>query len=84
MADESPNKRKRPLDDEGDRGQKKVQREGDRLAIQDLHLDVGAKYLLCQTRKTPLSCSHLAPRARSGVQAARSIACQYGILCVLT
>ncbi|KAF4120488.1 Rox3 mediator complex subunit [Geosmithia morbida] len=51
MADESHNKRKRTLEDEGsgDRGQKKVQLEGPRLGIQDLHLDVGAKYLLCQT-----------------------------------
>lgn len=58
MADESHHKRKRTLDDEGsaDRGQKKVQLEGPRLGIQDLHLDVGAKYLLCQTRKAPHGC----------------------------
>lgn len=48
MTDESPNKRKRALDDDGDRELKKVQLEGHRLGIEDLHLDVGDKYLLCQ------------------------------------
>ncbi|CAH0053240.1 unnamed protein product [Clonostachys solani] len=48
--DDSPNKRKRVLEDEGERDSKKVQLEGHRLGIEDLHLDVGEKYLLCQTR----------------------------------
>jgi hypothetical protein len=52
MTDESPNKRKRALDDDGDRELKKVQLEGHRLGVEDLHLDVGDKYLLCQIRKT--------------------------------
>ncbi|KAG9250072.1 uncharacterized protein F5Z01DRAFT_640562 [Emericellopsis atlantica] len=50
MADESQ-KRKRALEDDGDRGvQKKLHLAGDdaRRGIDDLHLDVGAKYLLCQ------------------------------------
>ncbi|POR39572.1 Mediator of RNA polymerase II transcription subunit 19 [Tolypocladium paradoxum] len=49
MADESPHKRKRPLDDVGDRDQKKMHLEDRKLGIEDLHLDVGDKYLLCQT-----------------------------------
>ncbi|KAJ6781932.1 hypothetical protein PWT90_04090 [Aphanocladium album] len=48
MADESPNKRKRPLDDIGERDQKKVQYDF-KLGIEDLHLDVGEKYLLLKT-----------------------------------
>lgn len=55
MNDDSPNKRKRASDDDGDRDSKKVQLEGHRLGIEDLHLDVGEKYLLCQTRKTTLT-----------------------------
>ncbi|KAJ4148049.1 hypothetical protein LMH87_002537 [Akanthomyces muscarius] len=47
MADESPHKRKRPLDDIGERDQKKVQYDH-RLGIEDLHLDVGPKYMLLQ------------------------------------
>lgn len=53
MNDDSPNKRKRALEDDGDREQKKMHLEGHRLGIEDLHLDVGAKYLLCQARKAP-------------------------------
>lgn len=53
MADDSPHKRKRSVDDSGDREQKKVHVEESKLGIEDLHLDVGKKYLLCQTRKTP-------------------------------
>ncbi|KAF4978657.1 hypothetical protein FZEAL_5000 [Fusarium zealandicum] len=49
MADDSPQKRKRSLDDTGDREQKKVHVEESKLGIEDLHLDVGKKYLLCQT-----------------------------------
>jgi len=49
QPDESSNKRKRDLEDHGDRDQKKVHVEDDRLTIDDLHLDVGEKYLLCRT-----------------------------------
>lgn len=61
MSDDSAFKRKRPLDDIGDRDHKKVHREGNALGIEDLHLDVGEKYLLLQnssggqTRKAPLT-----------------------------
>lgn len=65
MADESPHKRKRPLDDIGDRDQKKVQYDF-RLGIEDLHLDVGQKYLLCQKRKELLLCTHLFRPVRWG------------------
>ncbi|ATY60139.1 Mediator subunit [Cordyceps militaris] len=47
MADEFPHKRKRPLDDVGERDHKKVQYDH-RLGIEDLHLDVGPKYMLLQ------------------------------------
>ncbi|GJN85881.1 hypothetical protein PLIIFM63780_009455 [Purpureocillium lilacinum] len=49
MSEESPHKRKRPLDDVGDRDRKKMHLEDRKLGIEDLHLDVGDKYLLCQT-----------------------------------
>ena len=52
-SEESSNKRKRDLEDHGDREQKKVHIEDGRISINDLHLDVGQKYLLCRTRKTP-------------------------------
>jgi hypothetical protein len=55
MADDSPHKRKRSVDDSGDRALKKVHLEESKLGIEDLHLDVGKKYLLCQTRKTPFA-----------------------------
>ncbi|KAK3995609.1 mediator of RNA polymerase II transcription subunit 19 [Cladorrhinum sp. PSN332] len=55
IGGDSPHKRKRALDDVGDREQKKVQIEDSRLGIDDLHLDVGEKYLLCRT-------PHPAPR----------------------
>lgn len=49
-------KRKRALEDVGEeREQKKVQIEDRRLGIENLHLDVGSKYLLCRTRKAPFS-----------------------------
>jgi hypothetical protein len=51
--DEVSNKRKRDVEDHGDRDQKKVHVEDSRLSIDDLHLDVGEKYLLCRTRKAP-------------------------------
>lgn len=56
MADESPHKRKRPLDDVGERDQKKVQYDH-RLGIEDLHLDVGPKYMLLQRSKEPICCT---------------------------
>ncbi|KAL1870804.1 hypothetical protein VTK73DRAFT_2433 [Phialemonium thermophilum] len=53
MSEESPHKRKRQLEDMGDREQKKVHIEERRLGIEDLHLDVGEKYLLCRTQHQP-------------------------------
>lgn len=53
MGDDSPHKRKRPLEDLGDRDQKKAHIEDSKTGIEALHLDVGEKYLLCQTRKAP-------------------------------
>jgi hypothetical protein len=53
MPEEASNKRKRDIEDHGDRAQKKVHVEDSRLSIEDLHLDVGEKYLICRTRKTP-------------------------------
>jgi hypothetical protein len=56
MTDDSPQKRKRSIDDTGDRDQKKMYLEdGYKLGIDDLHRDVGQKYLLCQSRKAPLA-----------------------------
>jgi hypothetical protein len=55
MGEESPNKRKRSLADLGDREQKKVHIEDGKFGMEDLHLDVGEKYLLCRTRKTPFT-----------------------------
>lgn len=51
--DDASHKRKRDIEDLGDREQKKVHVEDSRISIKDLHLDVGEKYLLCRTRKTP-------------------------------
>jgi hypothetical protein len=56
-SEESSNKRKREVEDNGDQEQKKVHVEDRRLGIEDLHLDVGKKYLLCRTRKAPNSLS---------------------------
>lgn len=53
--DESSHKRKRDVQDNGDRDQKKVHVEDSRIRIEDLHLDVGKIYTLCRTRKAPLS-----------------------------
>jgi hypothetical protein len=47
--EEASNKRKREVKDHGDREQKKVHVEDSRLSIEDLHVDVGEKYLLCRT-----------------------------------
>jgi len=49
LVEEISNKRKRDLEDHGDREQKKVHVEDSRISINDLHLDVGQKYLLCRT-----------------------------------
>jgi hypothetical protein len=51
--EESSSKRKRDLEDHGDREQKKVHVEDSRIRIEDLHLDVGKIYSLCRTRKAP-------------------------------
>lgn len=61
MADESPNKRKRSLEDDGERDAKKVHLGDHRLDFDELHIDVGEKYLLCQIRKTPSSLPSSAP-----------------------
>lgn len=53
VTDSPPHKRKRPDEDTGDREQKKVHIENRRDDLEDLHLDVGLKYLLCRTRKAP-------------------------------
>lgn len=52
-SDEASNKRKRDVEDHGDRDQKKIHVEGSRPNIADLHMEVGEKYLLCSTRKIP-------------------------------
>ncbi|KAH7318517.1 Rox3 mediator complex subunit-domain-containing protein [Stachybotrys elegans] len=51
MTDDTPNKRKRSVEDVGDRegNQKKPHLEERKLGIDDLHCDVGIKHLLCQT-----------------------------------
>ena len=53
--DDGTNKRKRDLEDQGDREQKKVHVEGGKVGIEQLHLPVGDAYLLCRTRKAPFS-----------------------------
>lgn len=64
MGDESPQKRKRALEDIGDRDRKKVHiddsafvidemHERGKLGFKALHMEVGEKYLLCRTRKAP-------------------------------
>ena len=55
LHEEISNKRKRDVEDNGERDQKKVHVEDSRATIDDLHLDVGEKYLLCRTRKAPSS-----------------------------
>ncbi|KAI0095681.1 Rox3-domain-containing protein [Hypoxylon sp. NC0597] len=49
MIDAYSTKRKYPFDDAGDREQKKVNLENRRVGIENLHLDVGEKYLLRHT-----------------------------------
>ena len=53
MDDLSPQKRKRTMDDDGDRQKKKQHSEESKVGIEALHLDVGVKYLVCRTRKAP-------------------------------
>jgi DNA-binding Lrp family transcriptional regulator len=73
MSEDTPQKRKRALEDTGDREQKKVHIEDRKLGIEDLHMDVGEKYLLCKTRKAPfiiskVSCtSSTLPAVRHGL-----------------
>ncbi|KAI1462289.1 Rox3-domain-containing protein [Annulohypoxylon moriforme] len=55
MTDIYSTKRKYPFDDAGDHEQKKVYLENRRVGIENLHLDVGEKYLL---RSTPYSASY--------------------------
>ncbi|ROT39239.1 mediator of RNA polymerase II transcription subunit 19 [Sodiomyces alkalinus F11] len=50
MGEDTPHKRKRSIDDVGDREHKKAHIEDSRIGIEDIHLDVGEKYLLCQTQ----------------------------------
>ena len=63
MTDAYPTKRKYPFDDAGDHEQKKVYLENRRVGIENLHLDVGEKYLLRSTRKAPFKShtSHIPP-----------------------
>ncbi|KAI6382587.1 hypothetical protein MCOR25_000590 [Pyricularia grisea] len=50
MGDDTPQKRKRAPEDGGDRDHKKAHIEDRRLGIENLHMDVGEKYLLCRTQ----------------------------------
>lgn len=62
MMEDFPNKRKRSFEDFGDQEKKKVHLEDPRkLGIENLHLDVGEKYLLCRTRKAPSTLARLWP-----------------------
>lgn len=64
-GEESPQKRKRSMDDLGERETKKVHIEERRLEFEDLHLNVGPKYLLCKTRKALLpNLANLLPQRR--------------------
>src|SRR5262245_48572943 len=47
-GEDSPQKRKRALEDVGDREKKKLHLDGTKLSLNDLHLEVGEKYLLCR------------------------------------
>lgn len=53
QVDEVSNKRKRDIEDNGDRDQKKAHVEKSRVSIDDLHLDVGEKYKLCRQPHPP-------------------------------
>ncbi|KAH9904877.1 Rox3-domain-containing protein [Xylariomycetidae sp. FL2044] len=54
MIGDSPQKRKCQYDDRGSHEQKKVHLEDPRrIGIENLHLDVGEKYLLCRTPSIP-------------------------------
>jgi hypothetical protein len=54
MGGDSPQKRKRATEDLGGRDQEMAVAE-DRIGMEKLHEDVGEKYLLCRTRKAPLT-----------------------------
>lgn len=59
-TDDSPQKRKRAVDDIGDRDQKKPHLDDFGVGIGELHVDVGEKYLLCKICKAfPLQPSPL-------------------------
>lgn len=75
MGDDTPQKRKRALEDGGDRDHKKAHIEDRRLGIENLHMDVGEKYLLCRTRKASLlrTCTYL-PRIPGSVIVGAGIA----------
>jgi hypothetical protein len=63
-------KRKREVDDVGEnKDQKKAHVEGARatIGIEDLHIDVGKKYLHCRTRKAPAPTSSYFHRSHRGV-----------------
>ncbi|KAL3427923.1 Rox3 mediator complex subunit [Phlyctema vagabunda] len=49
MFEDGSHKRKRDIGDHGDQEQKKAHIENSRFGINDLHIDVGPKYLLCKT-----------------------------------
>ena len=83
MTDESPHKRKRPLEDLGGRDQKKVHLEDCKFGIEDLHRDVGQKYLLCQSRKDPLA-DLLSLLLRGLVRSRQSWGCIFAEKCLLT
>ncbi|KAI9641553.1 hypothetical protein NHQ30_010365 [Ciborinia camelliae] len=53
QSEDLSNKRKRDIEDLGDRDQKKVHVEDSRPSINDLHQEVGKKYLLCRTLHKP-------------------------------
>jgi hypothetical protein len=49
MADDTPHKRKRSISDIGERDEKKMHLDTPLMIIDDLHMNVGKKYLLCET-----------------------------------
>lgn len=69
MGEDSTHKRKREVDDAGDRAQKKAHVENRNLGIADPNTDVGEKYLLCRTRKAPLYWFEMAAAAAAVVYA---------------
>lgn len=63
MVDDFTLKRKRTDHDFGLTEKKAYLEDPRKLGIEDLHLDVGEKYLLCRTRKAPF-CHFFASAAR--------------------